>query len=58
MQSESKSYHGRFNKESIKRYINKCKDMKRIWLRCFNPNVKDMQRQTTALHYFKHKNFF
>ena len=43
MQNESKSYHGRFNKESIKQYINKCKDMKRIWLRCINPNVKDMQ---------------
>ena len=43
MQSESKSYHGRFNKEIIKQYINKCKDMNRIWLRCINPNVKDMQ---------------
>ena len=42
MKSESKGYHGRFNKESIKEYITKCKDMERIWIRCINNNVKDM----------------
>ena len=43
MQSESKNYQGRFSKESIKGYINKYKDMERIWLRCIKPNVKDKQ---------------
>ena len=43
MQSESKSYHGPFSKESIKEYINKCKGMERIWLKYIKPNVKDKQ---------------